>query len=75
MAVSNASQNPLMVHEINIMEQATVNTIVQSVEFSSLDLGLLFATIIMLGAAIFGSLALMVQRNQRFSSEFRSAKG
>ena len=57
------------------MEQATVNTIVQSVEFSSLDLGLLFATIIMLGAAIFGSLALMVQRNQRFSSEFRSAKG
>lgn len=51
------------------MEQATVNTIVQSVELSSIDIGLLFASIVMLGIAILGSLVLLVQRNQRFSSE------
>ena len=55
------------------MEQATVNTIVQSVELSSADVGLLFVSIVMLGFAILGSLALLVQRNQRFSSEFRAS--
>ncbi len=54
------------------MEQATVNTIVQSVELSSVDVGLLFVSILMLGVAILGSLALLVQRNQRFSSEIRA---
>lgn len=55
------------------MEQATVNTIVQTVELSSVDIGLLFASIFMLGVAILGSLALLVQRNQRFSSDFRAS--
>ena len=56
------------------MEQATVNTIVRSVEFSSFDIALLIAMIIALGVAIFVSLNLLVQRNNRFSSEFGSAR-
>ena len=65
---------PTMHVQTNPMEQTTVNTIVQSVEFSSFDLSLLIATIVVLGIAIFGSLNLLVQRNTRFSSEFGSAK-
>lgn len=60
--------------QANTMEQTTVNTIVQSVEFSSLDVTLLIVTIVALGAAIVASLNLLVQRNNRFSSEFGSAK-
>jgi hypothetical protein len=66
--------SPAAHDQTNTMEQATVNTIVQSVEFSSFDLIFLIATIVVLGIAIFGSLNLLVQRNSRFSSEFGSTK-